>query len=283
MAHTIQNILDAQGQRKLEFIEFFSTQTSSLDKTIAEILSDDTDFSAAIVTFVRLSLSHLNDNTKTITNRIVDLYQGLNTNFSTSRTSNLQEPLPPSFNLDTHTPQRINHHDNNRNRKHNKTNYNQNGNNQSITNAAQTTRKERDTNNSNNVPSNQDLQHNKDATPKKETTPHNNTNKNASRVIVNDVSRDPTFVDAQNEKHMDLDIDIIRPAWNDIIITHDSNDAQLTMSTNDINHNPWSDPTTTADDTIQQPSQPLEFKSVLDIRQNANFDTIDDKLLINHC
>ena len=214
-----------------------------------------------------------------IKDHITDIYQELNTNIPSSSSSNHQELYNPSINLDTSLPQQNAHHDNTHNRKNNKPNTNPNGNNKRLTITSQTTRQKRVANPINNLSANQDTHYNNDDLPKKETTPHNNINKSASREIIKDTSRDPAGVDTQNEKHMDLDIDIIRPSWNDFSITHDVNDVQPTMNTNDIIHNPWSDPTPTSGVIIQQiPSQILDFKSVLDLRQNANFDTVVNNL-----
>src|SRR6266480_3857529 len=101
MEYTIINILEARGQRKQDFIKNFSTQITSVDEIIADVISEDTNFSAALVTFIRLSLSHLEDSTTMIKNIIKDIYQDNNTNSISPGPSLPNEQYNPSNILDT--------------------------------------------------------------------------------------------------------------------------------------------------------------------------------------
>ena len=97
MSQLARNILEASDDRKQDFISFFSTQTTLTDNTIAEAFSNDNIlFGSALVTFIRLSLCHLADNTTTIQQQLASIYQGQNTNQRILFDNNVP-PSPNSF------------------------------------------------------------------------------------------------------------------------------------------------------------------------------------------
>src|SRR4051812_5213542 len=91
MANTAVNILQAQGNVKQNFIDFFSMQTTEVDRIIAKKLNeDDIIFGATLTTFIRLSLNHLQDTTANIKPQLANIYGTNNTNnlFNNSEQTN---------------------------------------------------------------------------------------------------------------------------------------------------------------------------------------------------
>src|SRR2546429_6148711 len=246
MEHTIINILEAHGQRKQDFIKNFSTQITSVDKIIADVISEDTNFSAALVTFIRLSLSHLEDSTTTIKHIIKDIYQDNNTNSISTGTSLPNEQRNPSNILDTPSARGGYQHNHSHFRNDNKHTNDKLGINHHYTDTSQNTRLEQDTKYVNKTTSNQEQHHNNITPPKKDAV--NNTNINASRIqsCNDDTSRDlSTTIYTRKDITMDIDVNVIRPSWNDNTITTVHTNHQDQFNIVDIIHNPWSDNVTT--------------------------------------
>jgi len=96
MANLAKNVLEAQGMKKQDFISFFSTQTTNLDGIIARTFSEeDLIFSSALVTFICLSLTHLADNTTSMRQQLMTIYQGNNTNQNNLFDTNPHPPPTP--------------------------------------------------------------------------------------------------------------------------------------------------------------------------------------------
>ena len=244
MENTVYNILEAQDQRKQDFIKNFATQITSVDETIADVISEDTTFSAALVAFIRLSLSHLEDSTTTIKNHMKDIYQDNNTNFPSPVSPLPNETNNSSINLDT-PPARAYQQKSSQNRNNNKHINDKNSNNHRYTDTSQTTRLEHDTNPVNKTATNQEPQRNNKVTPKKENVNNTNINASCSQSRNDDTSRDQaTIIYTRKEKLMDIDVDEIKPSWNDNIDTEVHAIQQDNFNTVELTHNPWSNNTT---------------------------------------
>src|SRR5437016_3484771 len=91
MANIARNILEAHGKRKQDFISFFSGQTTNTDNIIAGAFAEnEVDFGSTLVTFIRLSLNHLADNTESVKQQLATIFQGQN-----ALTNNFFDTNPP--------------------------------------------------------------------------------------------------------------------------------------------------------------------------------------------
>ena len=204
-----------------------------------------------------------------------DIYQDNNTNFPSPASPLPNETNNSSIILDT-PPTRAYQQKSSQNRNNNKHINDKNSNNHRYTDTSQTTRLEHDTNPVNKTATNQEPQRNNKVTPKKEIVNNTNINASCSQSRNDDTSRDQaTIIYTRKEKLMDIDVDEIKPSWNDNIDTEVNACHQDNFNTVELTHNPWSNNTTPIVITSNRQQDPvLEFKSVLDLRPNISFDSV---------
>ena len=98
MFQLADNILNASQRDIDEFSRVFAHQTTINDKKIAETIDRESQpFSIALVTYIRLALCHLNDNTQDIHKFIYSQFNAQTIHSNTNNTTNNFSLLPPLF------------------------------------------------------------------------------------------------------------------------------------------------------------------------------------------
>src|ERR1043165_4302512 len=91
------NIVNAPQQEKDDFSRAFAHQTTLNDKKIAETFDNNSaPFNIALVTYIRIALCHLNDNTLDIHKFIYSQFNAQMTHTTNNISSSLQNSLSPS-------------------------------------------------------------------------------------------------------------------------------------------------------------------------------------------